>query len=55
MAGMKGTESLRPVLGLIGVCLIGLGIGWYFRGPVAGACLFLCLAGTGLVLDALRK
>ena len=46
---------MRYLLGLCGFCLVGFAAGAYFLDSKAGACLFLGIAGIGLILDSLIK
>jgi len=46
---------MREILGMIGVCLIGMSVTTYFVDLRAGTCMGMFLVGACLVIDAVRK
>ena len=51
----KAENSLRQIIGMAGVVLIGLSVGTFFYDTRTGVCLAIFLLGVGLLTDSLRK
>lgn len=48
-------KTSQTILGLAGLCLMGLAVGTYVAGITTGLCLAAFILGAGLLCDAVRK